>query len=134
MSPRPSSPGDLPLPDVVRQCLGLGLPGVPLNERKKAIGAWAKFQERPPEVRELASRGRKVLDFGGEEDRRLAAEMGLKWHVRSPSGGFHVHYGHPCRWVKTLNWKSHPSLWQALSCEHLRRALERLSAAARASS
>ena len=49
---------------------------------------------------------RIVLDFDGTEGVKTMQRMGLKPHVRTQSGGFHVHFAHPGFPVKTLNNKS----------------------------
>jgi hypothetical protein len=47
-----------------------------------------------------------IVDFDGEQGRRWLTEFGLMPHVRSGTGGAHVHVRHPGASVKTMNAKS----------------------------
>jgi len=51
-----------------------------------------------------------VLDFDGEAGRELCQRLGLKPHVQTGSGGFHVYFLHPGWSVPTLNGKSKQAL------------------------
>lgn len=93
-------------------------------ETRKA--AWRSLQETPPSeaaVREWLSHGGVglalvtgarsgvvVLDFDGAEGDMLVRELGLKPHVRTPSGGFHVRVRHPGWRVSTVASKSSSAL------------------------
>lgn len=47
-----------------------------------------------------------VLDFDGAEGEALLAQLGLRPHTRTPSGGYHVRVAHPGWRVSTVAWKS----------------------------
>lgn len=51
-----------------------------------------------------------ILDFDGEEGQKLIKELGLKPHIRTGSGGYHVYFKHPGQRIITLNSKSKKSL------------------------
>ena len=124
------------LPEALK-FLRRGLPMIPVGAtRGAATGSsknpcvkWKLFQERLPTEIELrqwqrnfapsawgivtgALSKRIVLDFDGDEGVKTMQRMGLKPHVRTQSGGFHVHFAHPGYQVKTLNRKtSGDALW-----------------------
>ena len=52
-----------------------------------------------------------VVDFDGDLGSQLLQEWGLKPHVRTGSGGFHVYVLHPGWRVPTLNAKSGKNSW-----------------------
>ena len=47
-----------------------------------------------------------ILDFDGEEGKKLIQQLNLRPHVRTGSGGFHVYLRHPGHHVPTLNSKA----------------------------
>jgi putative DNA primase/helicase len=47
--------------------------------------------------------GRIVLEFDGEQGKATLEQLGLEPHMKSGSGGYHVHFKHPGWRVKTLN-------------------------------
>src|SRR6266853_6665075 len=51
-----------------------------------------------------------VLDFDGSAGKRQLDLLGLTAHVHTGSGGYHVYFKHPGRFVKTLNGKSKQEL------------------------
>lgn len=58
-----------------------------------------------------------ALDFDGEEGRRLVEKLGLRPHVLTGSGGYHVYFRHPGHPVQTLNGKAKDELgarWKGL--------------------
>lgn len=84
--------------------------------------AWRGLQDAPPSeatVRQWLSLGGVgvalvtgtcsgvvVLDFDGAQGEALLRELGLKPHVRTPSGGYHVRVQHPGWRVSTVASKS----------------------------
>lgn len=82
-----------------------------------AVPSWTQFRKRRPTPAELRAwaaerptswgvvtgrvSGVYVLDFDGERGRKLCKRLGLRPHVRTPSGGVHVYVAHPGHPVKT---------------------------------
>ena len=52
-----------------------------------------------------------VVDFDGEQGRRLMEKWGINPHVRTGSGGFHCYLRHPNWHVRTLNAKTGNVSW-----------------------
>jgi len=112
--------------DHILHALGTRWSLIPCREDKKPIYGWRKFQARKPSREELNQgilpwsrawavvtgtvSNLVVLDFDGEEGRQTMESLGLKPHVRTPSGGYHVYYEHPGTTVQTVNGKSSPEL------------------------
>lgn len=91
---------------------------VPLGPDKRPVGEWKRRQSEratTDEIKRLARNARVtgfgivtgeisgvvVLDFDGDEGRRLLATLDLQPHVRTGRGGFHIHVEHPGFKVKT---------------------------------
>lgn len=88
--------------------------------------AWRALQDAPPNEATLrqwlaldgvgvalvtgARSGVVVLDFDGAEGELLLRDLGLKPHVRTPSGGYHVRVQHPGWRVSTVASKSSRAL------------------------
>ncbi len=112
--------------DDILHALGERWSLIPCREDKKPIYGWQKFQARRPSREELnqgilpwsrawavvtgSVSNLVVLDFDGEVGRKTMESLGLKPHVQTPSGGFHVYYEHPGTPVRTVNGKSSPEL------------------------
>lgn len=96
--------------------------------QKKPCVAWKSFQAQLPTIDQLREWGRNfrpmrwglvtgklagivVVDFDGEQGRELMEKWGIKPHLRTGSGGFHVHVQHPGWRVPTLNAKSGKVSW-----------------------
>ena len=52
-----------------------------------------------------------IIDFDGDQGKEWLQKLGLRPHVKSGSGGFHVHLNHPGLPVKTMNAKSAKKAW-----------------------
>lgn len=113
--------------------LDAGWSVVPTYPDKKPAGGWSELQKKKLSVPQFQSRlnrsqeetgdlptglavitGRVsnvvVLDFDGEEGLDTLDSLGLKPHVQTGSGGYHVYLRHPGFPVSTLNSKSKASL------------------------
>lgn len=97
-----------------------GWPVIPLNDQKKPFGPWKAYQSEAPTMeqverwhRELSPQiwaivtgaisGHVLLDFDGDEGRRMYEAFDLDAHVSTPRGGYHVRIDHPGWKVKTWN-------------------------------
>src|ERR1035438_3616700 len=96
--------------------------------QKKPCVGWKPFQEQLPTVDQLRGWERQfrperwglvtgklagivVVDFDGDLGRALMEEWGIKPHVRTGSGGFHLYVQHPGWKVPTLNAKTSKATW-----------------------
>jgi hypothetical protein len=96
-------------------------------EKKPCVG-WKRFQEKLPTVAQIREWSRKhkpqrwglvtgrlagvvVVDFDGDQGRKLTREWDIKPHVQTGSGGFHLYLQHPGWRVPTLNAKSGKVSW-----------------------
>jgi Bifunctional DNA primase/polymerase, N-terminal len=105
------------LPPEVRDAVEGGRSVIGVRADKKPLSSWKGAQERRATVEELPDApayaivtgeisGMFALDFDGEDGLALLERFGLEPHVRSGSGGAHVHVEHPGRHVPMLNGKS----------------------------
>src|ERR1700733_4411154 len=118
---RPNPPGELLTRALALASMGRSV--VPSTGPIKApIGKWKQWQTMRPSVEQLYEWDRSdperwgfvcgaisdvvVADFDGETGRKLMEEFGLRPHVKSGSGGFHVHLRHPGWPVPTMNAKA----------------------------
>jgi hypothetical protein len=110
-------------------------PMLPSNgPQKKPCIAWKQFQEQLPTVEQLRGWEREfrparwglvtgelagivVVDFDGDKGSELMEKWGIKPHLRTGSGGFHVHVKHPGWRVPTLNAKSGKASWPWLGLD-----------------
>jgi hypothetical protein len=101
------------------------LPGeIPPNGKRLR---WKRYQTRAPSPEEVLRWERTfkpagwaiicgpisrivILDFDGESGKAIMDRLGLRPHVRTGSGGYHVYFKHPGWRVPTLNSKSKESL------------------------
>jgi putative DNA primase/helicase len=107
----------------------LGWSVIPIAANKKPAVKWKEYQDKRPDKETLQYwqhqfspsawvlitgrlSGRIVLEFDGEEGKETLEKLGLEPHMRSGSGGFHVHFKHPGWRVKTLNHISCQELGQ----------------------
>jgi hypothetical protein len=97
------------------------------NGHRKTKAVWKPFQSRRATDGELAIwiagrppawaiitgkvSGAVVLDYDGEDGRRLVNQWGVQPHVRTGSGGFHHYVQHPGFRVKTLNAEQSRNLY-----------------------
>ena len=106
-----------------RQAVEMGWSIIPVKADKTPFFRWSQYQDVIPDCKTVsgwdatyrpaawalvtgAISGRIVLDFDGEAGICTMQDLGLKPHVRTGSGYFHVHLEHPGHRVKTLNGKS----------------------------
>lgn len=100
---------------------------LPCQVDKKPLGSWKKYQTEKPTGDDLHAwvndqrtqclgvvtgelSGVVVFDFDGSEGEKTMHSLGLKPHVRTGSGGYHVYFKHPGFPVKTLNGKAKTAL------------------------
>ena len=99
---------------------------IPVRADKRPLIPWKEYQTRKPTQEELqrwekmqpagwavvtgAVSGCIVLDFDGEAGRETLERLGLKPHVQTPSGGYHVYVEHPGFPVRTTNHESDRAL------------------------
>ena len=105
---------------------GSRLPGG-LKFCKRPFTQWKPFQTRKPGKDEIqawqseydppawavitgAISGICVVDFDGETGRKTCEHLGLKPHVQTPSGGYHVYIESPSWTTSTVNGKSKAAL------------------------
>lgn len=108
--------------------LGRGWSILPcLATKAPAVKTWKKYQTEKPTGDDLHAwvndqktqclgvvtgelSGVVVFDFDGSEGEKTMRSLGLKPHVRTGSGGYHVYFKHPGFPVKTLNGKAKTAL------------------------
>jgi len=112
-----------PIPREVLELHGAGFSVVPCRADKKPLVRWIEYQKRQPTLEELHRWSRikpacwavvtgrisgvVVLDFDGPEGAQTLQNLGLKAHIKTPSGGFHVYVTLPEGvTVRTTNAKS----------------------------
>ena len=104
----------------------LGWSIIPVGLDKKPLCRWKEFQTRRPTPDEFAAwcssappalavitgklSGVVVVDFDGENGRKLVEKYGLKPHIRTGSGGYHLYIVYPGWYVLTLNSKTKQQL------------------------
>ena len=110
-----------------RELYNAGCGVIPCRANKKpALTTWKEFETRRPTDAQLGRweqlnrpvwavicgtvSGVVVLDFDGESGAETMINLGLKPHVRTPSGGFHVYFTHPGERVATLTGKGKEEL------------------------
>lgn len=110
------------IPEFVREHYNLGYAFIPVGPNKKPLVKWSEYQNRQPAEEELEQwaqlnpscwavvtgrvSGVVVLDFDGPEGAQTLQNLGLKAHIKTPSGGNHVYVKYPGVPVQTLNGKS----------------------------
>lgn len=92
-------------------------------DKRPAIPSWKGFQTERPSLQQLQAWADRpgvtgwavitgkvsnlvILDFDGDDGRKLLKELKLRAHVTTGSGGAHVYLQHPGWAVPTLNSKS----------------------------
>jgi hypothetical protein len=113
---------------VVWAALLMGRAVIPLDDRKKPFVKWKRCQTDPPTIDQVLAwqyRFRPpawavvtvrryrflVLDFDGKRGRETMERLGLQPHLRTGSGGHHVHLAYPDDLdVRTWNGKAAPFL------------------------
>jgi hypothetical protein len=97
------------------------------GDKQAPVGSWKRWQTERPSADLIRNWGLSnpdrwgfvcgsisgvvVADFDGDAGRELLNQFGLRPHVRSGSGGFHVHLKHPGWRVPTMNAKSSTNAW-----------------------
>ena len=113
----------------IHMLLEQGLPMLPSRgDQKKPCVSWKEFQDRRPTENEIRSwdrkfrpnrwgfvagklSGRIVVDFDGEAGLERMEKWGIKPHLRTGSGGYHLHVVHPGWRVPTMNAKTSKASW-----------------------
>jgi putative DNA primase/helicase len=121
-----------PVAAIVAMALRLMFSIIPCHKNKHpAVASWRPYQEQPADIAEVkawaslrpdawaivtgAVSGVIVLDFDAPDGCETMERLGLRPHVKTPNGGYHVYLEYPGWRVKTLNCKADHALGRDFS-------------------
>lgn len=114
----------MPVPPIVQKAAERGWSVIPVRaDKRPAIPSWKPYQSERPTAEQLAAWSERpgitgwavitgkisnlvILDFDGEQGKKLLRDLKLRAHLTTGSGGAHVYFKHPGWTVPTLNSKS----------------------------